>query len=233
MNSTSERSIWIERHEAEPDPIGNGRLASWIKSKSIDDLRGIVPSAAGVLIEFDARRMDLQDARVRIESLLEQFEAERGVSVESLDVDAPTIMIPVCYDEQVAPDLAWVAERVGCSQDAVIERHSGCAYQVMSMGFMPGFGYLGSLEESLRLARRATPRTRVPAGSVAIAEDMTAVYPYQSAGGWHLIGRTPVCLFDPQRDEPATLRLGDRVRFEPITLAAFHELAATQTRDDR
>jgi KipI family sensor histidine kinase inhibitor len=99
----------------------------------------------------------------------------------------------------------------------VIRRHSGTTYQVYMLGFLPGFAYLGDLDPALRLPRRASPRTRLPAGAVAIAQAMTAVYPVDSPGGWHLIGSTPVTMFDVAADPPALLAPGDEVRFCPIT----------------
>ena len=122
-------------------------------------------------------------------------------------------VIPTRYD---GPDLAEVAERTGLSPSEVVARHEGRVYTVFMIGFVPGFGFLGELDPALVLPRRSSPRRRVPAGSVAIAGAQTAVYPLDTPGGWHLIGRTDLALFDPKREPPALLRTGDRVRFEPI-----------------
>lgn len=121
--------------------------------------------------------------------------------------------LPVRYD---GPDLTDVASQTGLTADEVIRRHSGRPYTVYLLGFVPGFGYLGDLDPSLVLARRSSPRQRVPAGSVAIAGAQTAVYPLDTPGGWHLIGRTDVVMFDATRDPPALLAAGDTVRFEPV-----------------
>jgi inhibitor of KinA len=123
-------------------------------------------------------------------------------------------VIPVRYD---GPDLAEVAERTGLTADEVVALHSDRAYRVYLLGFVPGFAYLGELDPKLVLPRRASPRQRVPAGSVAIAGAQTAVYPLDTPGGWHLIGRTTFPLFDPVRDPAALLRVGDTVQFEPAT----------------
>ncbi len=122
------------------------------------------------------------------------------------------VAIPVRYD---GPDLGDVAERTGLTREDVVRLHAGREYEVYLLGFAPGFGFLGELDPALRLPRRSSPRTRVPAGSVAIAGAQTAVYPLETPGGWHLIGRTDLVMFDRERNPPALLRPGDRVRFEP------------------
>ena len=123
----------------------------------------------------------------------------------------PAIVIPVDYD---GSDLEDVADMTGHTVDEVISLHSGAEYEVAFCGFAPGFGYLRGLPVELHLARRSTPRTRVPAGSVAIAAEYSAVYPSESPGGWHLLGTTDLCLFDADRHPPALLSPGSIVRFE-------------------
>ena len=122
----------------------------------------------------------------------------------------------VRYGGDGGPDLVEVAERLGLAPRQVVELHASVLYRVAILGFMPGFAYLGEVPEALRLARRETPRGRVPAGSVAIAGRQTAVYPAATPGGWHLIGHTDTLLWDIERDPPAILRPGDHVRFEPV-----------------
>ncbi len=122
----------------------------------------------------------------------------------------PLIVIPVHYD---GPDLSWVATAAALSETEVIARHSALEYRVALLGFVPGFAYLGPIDPALVLPRRGSPRTRVPAGSVAIGGAQTGVYPAETPGGWHLIGRTAAVLFDPAREPPALLAVGDRVRF--------------------
>jgi KipI family sensor histidine kinase inhibitor len=124
-----------------------------------------------------------------------------------------THRIPVRYD---GPDLDFIASSTGLSVDEVVARHSGRSYTVDLLGFVPGFGYLGELDPSLHLPRRAQPRPRVAAGSVAIAAAQTAVYPLDTPGGWHIIGSTSTVMFDPTRDPPALLAPGDTVHFERV-----------------
>jgi inhibitor of KinA len=132
--------------------------------------------------------------------------------------------VPVCYEGAFAPDLPEVAARLALSPAEVVGLHSETQYHVYMLGFLPGFPYLGDLPERLALPRRADPRLSVPAGSVAIALTLTAIYPYESPGGWHLIGATPIRLFDAARARPTLLLPGDAVRFEPIAPARFAAL---------
>lgn len=127
-----------------------------------------------------------------------------------VEQDSILVEIPVRYD---GPDLIEVATRTGLTVEEVIARHSSRTYRSYMSGFVPGFAYLGDLDESLVLARRTVPRVRVAAGSVAIAGRQTAVYPLDTPGGWHLIGTTTVTMFDATRDPPALIRAGDAVRF--------------------
>jgi len=142
------------------------------------------------------------------------------------DTSARTWTLPVCYDPGMAPDLPDVAAAVGMSTDDVVRLHTSRRYTVYLIGFSPGFPYLGDVDTRLMLPRRADPRPRVPAGSVAIATAYTAVYPQETAGGWHLIGRTPVRLFDATAPSPALLQAGDNVCFQTVTLAEYDSLRA-------
>lgn len=134
------------------------------------------------------------------------------------------VEIPVCYGGEFGPDLDDVAAHHGISTSDVIELHAGGEYDVWMLGFAPGFAYLGGLSERIATSRRATPRVKVPAGSVGIAGSQTGVYPFDSPGGWQLIGRTPLRMFDPTRSPPALLAPGDRVRFRAITPIEFEAL---------
>jgi KipI family sensor histidine kinase inhibitor len=131
------------------------------------------------------------------------------------DAELAALEVPVHYGGADGPDLPEVAERLGLSQGQVVEAHAGPTYRVRMLGFVPGFAYLATLPEVLALPRRAEPRTRVPGGSVAIAARQTAVYPFETPGGWHLIGRTDLSMWDIGRVPPARLAPGDRVRFVP------------------
>jgi inhibitor of KinA len=129
--------------------------------------------------------------------------------------------VPACYEEHCAPDLADVARKKGLSIAEVVRLHSEVRYHVYMVGFVPGYPYMGDLPAELALPRRTDPRVRVQAGSIAIATQLTAIYPIESPGGWHLIGTTPVRLFDPSWKRPALLSPGDTVQFEPISWSEY------------
>jgi KipI family sensor histidine kinase inhibitor len=132
--------------------------------------------------------------------------------------------IPACYDPEFAPDIADVATSAGLTPAEVAALHAGTQYHVYMIGFVPGYPYMGDLPEPLRLPRRTDPRTRVPPGSVAVATSMTAVYPYESPGGWHLIGTSPVRFFDPASPRGALLSPGDAVKFVPVSAQQFVDI---------
>jgi KipI family sensor histidine kinase inhibitor len=140
-------------------------------------------------------------------------------------------VIPTCYDASVGLDLAEVAARTGLSVPELVALHSATTFRVCMIGFLPGFPYLGGLPKALQLPRRTTPRLKVPPGSVAIAMDMACVYTLESPGGWHVLGRTPIMLFDLRRDPPVPLAVGDRVAFEPIALDEYWRLQAAAAAD--
>jgi len=154
--------------------------------------------------------------RTKIESVLKvrSAESERGIK-------APLIEIPVCYDREFAPDIDDVASVTGLADAEVIHRHSSAAYRVNCVGFIAGFPFLSGLPSELATPRRAVPRKEVPAGSVAIGGAQTGIYPRNSPGGWNVIGRTPLRLFNVQREPPTILQAGDRVRFREISREEF------------
>lgn len=132
--------------------------------------------------------------------------------------------IPVCYDPIFGVDLREASNLLGLSIDTIVQLHSEVTYQVRFIGFLPGFLYLEGLDEQLAMPRRATPRTKVPKGAVGIGGNQTGMYPSESPGGWQLIGRTPVSLFNPKVDPPCFCRPGDTIRMKPVTLAEYGQL---------
>lgn len=133
--------------------------------------------------------------------------------------------LPVCYEPEMAPDLHETAQALGVTPDTLVAQHSATPWRVYMLGFLPGFPFMGDLPAGLHRPRRTQPRVRVPAGSVSIAGGLTAIYPWESPGGWHLIGRCPVRLFDPAWPVPALLAAGDRVHITPVGAAEFERIA--------
>ena len=170
----------------------------------------------------------LFDPDVTTRGALEQEVMRCTVSASASSARAREWRFPVCYEGEHAPDLADVARATGLSEAEVIARHTAKAYVVYLLGFSPGFPYLGDIDAALSLPRRATPRPRVPAGSVAIATQYTAIYPQETPGGWHLIGRTPVRLFDLGETPPALVAPGDTIRFHAVGIDEFERLSARE-----
>jgi KipI family sensor histidine kinase inhibitor len=187
------------------------RVTDALRSASIQGVTEVVPAYASLGIYYEPLEIGMDQLLEKTMPIVEQA---RAASSKAGSQQARTIRIPVRYDGE---DLADVAERTGHTAAEVITLHSEREYHVYVIGFVPGFAYLGEIDSSLILPRRSAPRKRVPAGSVAIAEAQTGVYPFATPGGWHLLGRTDVKMFDPNRAEPALLRVGDRVVFEPET----------------
>ena len=178
----------------------------------------VVPSYRSLTVHFDPLALDRENL---IERLLQAAQAPPGKSAL-----ATRWLIPVLFGGEAGPDLADVAHATGRSEAAVIEAICASELRVFLIGFLPGFPYLGELPEWLRLPRRATPRSAVPANSLAIAGAQAAVYPWASPGGWHLLGRTPVRLFDlADAARPALLAPGDTLRFAPVNRDEFERLA--------
>ena len=186
-------------------------VAEALRSATVDGVVEVVPAYASLAVFYDPRRVTYSSLLAQVNAVVER---QRRL-VRELPADDPrTIRIPVRYDGE---DLREVAERTGHTPEEVVALHSAKDYRVYVIGFVPGFAYLGELDPSLFLRRRSTPRQRVPPGSVAIAEAQTAVYPFSTPGGWHLIGTTEVRMFDSHAKEPSLLRVGDTVRFDAIS----------------
>jgi KipI family sensor histidine kinase inhibitor len=183
-------------------------------------IRNLHPAYASLLIDFDPLLLPATELRALIAELTGQSGTVSSVAGRHV------IKIPVCYGGEMGPDLPDVAAHTGFSADEVIARHSSVEYTVYFIGFSPGFPYMGGLPEALATPRLKTPRTSVPAGSVGIGGSQTGLYPMQWSGGWRLIGRTPMRMFDPEADPPSRLQPGDVVKFTPITREIFDAMVA-------
>jgi inhibitor of KinA len=189
------------------------RLDAVIRAEQPQGVVETVPTFRSLLVHYDPLATSRADLECTIAGLLDADASGHAA--------ARLWRIPVCYEGDFAPDLAEVARLTGLVPGDVAALHSATRYHVYMLGFLPGFPYLGDLPAALALPRRADPRIRVPAGSIAIATSLTAIYPYESPGGWHLIGATPIRFFDTARTPPALLAAGDAVLFEPVDPDAF------------
>jgi len=186
----------------------------------------LVPAYASLAVVFDPAQWQADGATPAqhcIAALTRAFATAPAATAES----AALIEIPVCYGGDYGPDLADAAQRSGLRIEEFTERHAAAGYRVAMLGFAAGFPYLLGLDEQLQQPRRASPRTRVPAGSVAIGGLQTGIYPRELPGGWNLIGRTPLTLFDTQATPPNRLAAGQRVRLRAIDAAEFAALQAS------
>ncbi|HTZ75528.1 MAG TPA: 5-oxoprolinase subunit PxpB [Candidatus Aquilonibacter sp.] len=193
------------------------KLLHLLGTAPIRAVTNLHPAYCSILFDFDALRITHAD----LELVLRDYLRRSG----ALQLAEPrTIEIPACYDGEFAPDLAEVAQLRSLTPSRVIELHSSAVYTVYFLGFVPGFAYLGEVPAELATPRRASPRAKVPPGSIGIADSQTGIYPFATPGGWQLIGRTPLTLFQPWRDSMSMLNVGDRVRFAPISSSEFAKI---------
>ena len=181
-----------------------------ITGRKIEGIVETVPTFRSLLVTYDPAVIGFQ----KLKQILEKIPADVDMSG---DQGHHVVEIPVCYGGEFGEDLLDVAAHAGLSEEEVIRLHSEKEYNIYMLGFLPGFPYLGGLDPRLHTPRLANPRTKIPAGSVGIGGEQTGIYPLDSPGGWRLIGRTPLKLYDPDREEPFLYQAGDYIRFVPIT----------------
>ena len=195
------------------------RFALVVQEQGMPWLRDVVPALGGLALHFDPDYPELHGEALQAAANL-VAECLKGIDPK----EAPavrTVEVPVCYAPEFAPDIEEVARKARLSVEDVARLHAAGDYRVLMIGFAPGHAYMGGLDARLALPRRATPRAVVAAGAVAIANDQTVVYPYAISGGWNVIGRTPLTVFDANRAEPSLFAAGDRVRFRVISKEEF------------
>jgi KipI family sensor histidine kinase inhibitor len=193
------------------------RLAYALERNPFPGLGEAVPSYRSLLVHYNPLRLSSKEVEAFVSETLRQCE-------ETPPLEPRLVEIPTVYGGEFGPDIEFVAWYRCLSIEKVVQFHSEAIYTVYMLGFSPGFPYLGVLPEAISTPRLSTPRKSVPAGSVGIAGRQTGIYPISTPGGWQLIGRTPVTLFDPWREPPALLKPGDRVRFVPISAEEFEVL---------
>lgn len=184
-----------------------------------------VPAFASIAVHYEPTHVEASDDQSPYDVFVEHLRRLLAEVRDDLLPPPRIVEIPVCYGGDLGPDIDDVARQHGITAQEVVDMHASGDYLVYMVGFMPGFAYLGGLSPRLATPRRQTPRTAVPAGSVGIGGEQTGVYPLVSPGGWNLIGRTPLRIFDIGREEAALLATGDRVRFRPITIDEFNAWA--------
>jgi KipI family sensor histidine kinase inhibitor len=195
------------------------RLAAAVHARGLPWMRDVVPALGGLAIHYDPDHPDTHGDALEAAAIAVQECMKEGLAAGT--EAARVIEVPVCYDPAFAPDIEEVAKQVKLSVEEVAALHAAAEYRVLMIGFAPGHAYMSGLDPKLAVPRRATPRALVAPGAVAIANDQTVVYPYAISGGWSVIGRTPLTVFDASRAEPSLFGSGDRVRFRPIAAEEF------------
>jgi len=193
------------------------RLLRLLELQPIAGVRNLHPAYCSLLVKFDALKWRHEELEKELRKYLDRLDKVKLPEPRQVE-------IPVCYGGEYGPDLNEVAGLHGMTPERVIELHASTSYLVYFLGFVPGFAYLGELPEALVTPRLAAPRKKVPAGSVGIAGNQTGVYPFETPGGWRLLGRTPMAMFRTDRNDLSLLSIGDRVRFVPISRERFAAL---------
>lgn len=192
-------------------------VVDFLKNKKISGIRDILPTYRSILINYDPRLLSFNE----LKEMLMKIE----IKEQALDEGTVRLIeIPTVYGKEYGPDIKNVAKHANMSEDEVVKIHTGTDYLVYMMGFMPGFTYLGGLDERIATPRLKTPRVKIDAGSVGIAANQTGMYPMDSPGGWQLIGRTPVKLYDETKEEPVFIHAGDYIRYVEISEDEFKKI---------
>ena len=202
------------------DPTVNAKvrtLAASVRKTPMDGIIEIIPTYRSLLFVYDP-------VKVTPDLLINYIETIESRMGDDPETGSRVVTIPVCYGGEQGPDMETVQASAGLSAEEVIRLHSEPEYLIYMVGFTPGFPFLGGLNEKLFTPRLKTPRTRVPQGSVGIANNQTGIYPVASPGGWQIIGRTPLTLFDPRRDDPFLYRAGDKIKFTPISQSQYEQI---------
>ncbi|HIU75356.1 MAG TPA: 5-oxoprolinase subunit PxpB [Candidatus Pelethocola excrementipullorum] len=190
-----------------------------MKAQQIEGVVDLIPAFCSLLINYDPRIITYESLQKRMEHLVK-------LDVTAEQASKKVIEIPVCYGGEYGPDIENIAEHAGLSVEEVIKIHSSRDYLIYMLGFLPGFAYLGGLEECLHTPRLANPRIKINAGSVGIGGSQTGIYPLDSPGGWQLLGMTPVTVYDPLREVPILYEAGEYIRFVPVDEAEYKRIKA-------
>jgi len=219
FRNAGDRGILIELG-LKIDPGINHKVRAVAKALELNPIKGItqiIPTYRSVLLIYDPLVTQPDKFKAVVRRVAENIDSSR-------ETDSSVVQIPVCYGGEFGPDMKNVQKASGLLQSEVIDLHSAPEYLIYMIGFTPGFPFLGGLDRRLFTPRLKTPRVAVPKGSVGIANNQTGMYPNKSPGGWQIIGRTPVNLFDPHRKHPFLYKAGDKIKFVPVSEEEFREI---------
>ncbi len=213
VNVTFERQVSVTINQQ------IAQLQQRLTQLGVDGITGFLPAFRTLTVFYEPAQISLQQLKATINTAMLDGHQNTVSTVKR-------VHIPVCYDTDFGPDLANVATRAHLTSKAVIERHSQPDYLIYMLGFLPGFAYLGGLDPQIATPRLATPRLKIAPGSVGIAGEQTGMYPIESPGGWQIIGRTPLRLFQPESDQPFYYQTGDYIHFDVISRAEYDQIAS-------
>ncbi len=195
-----------------------------LRLQNIYGIKDIIPAYATLTVVYDVVRLNNQSKLSPYKYILEVIESILQKAPSPLLETSRTMHIPVCYEVSFGIDLINISQQKQMAVEEIIRLHTSVAYRVYMLGFLPGFAYMGKVDEKIAMPRKAVPHQNVPAGSVGIADTQTGIYPFNSPGGWNIIGETPESLFRPHLSDPCLFQPGDHVQFVPVTLDKFYEL---------
>ena len=221
IHTAGDSSVLIEFGQ-EISPEINAKITAFVhlmKAQHVEGVKDMIPAFTSLLINYDPRVVNYGALKERLEKLLKLEVSQETAPSRIFD-------IPVCYGGAYGPDLADVAAFHGVSEEQVIQMHSGRDYLIYMLGFLPGFAYLGGLDKMLATPRLDSPRVRIEPGSVGIGGEQTGIYPMASPGGWRLIGRTPLSLYDEEKENSVPYEAGDYIRFVPITPEQYEKITS-------
>ena len=219
IHTAGDSSVLIEFGQ-EISPEINAKITAFVhlmKAQHVEGVKDMIPAFTSLLINYDPRVVNYGALKERLEKLLKLEVSQETAPSRIFD-------IPVCYGGEYGPDLENIAMHANLSTQEVIDIHSSEDYLIYMLGFLPGFSYLGGLDERIHTPRLANPRMKIPAGSVGIGGSQTGIYPLDSPGGWQLLGLTPVKTYDPNREIPILFEAGVYIHFVPVTEKDFLEI---------